>query len=662
MISTLLLLAISPSFAGDAPLTREMLLADCPIPQHREFPTGPITEACEDFHAYACRGVESSFQLPADRSAWTFTLHDSAERLLYAKKKYFSYLKKGYTPTSPRAAQLKDFYLACLNKGDQKREEVELVKKEKELLASITTKEGLFALLSARNSTPDFTFVTYTDSPNQKDPTAHDVPIYATDITYPEKTYYDNPENIADLRNLALHFFQAIDMDQPETRANWIVDHEMAYAKVSPTPEELRKRNTEDNYRSREDFLQKYPNLKLSTIFSLLPKNILLRDFQPELLTFLNDTLKNEPLEKLKSVMLYQQLRNSMDEAYPEFFKLQFQFNNVRLGGPKQRAPVEERCTKLVMSNFGMELDEELLPILFPNFPTKRVIESANKIRKAIVAGLKANTWLSETARTEAIKKISSAEVQLVKPTNEKDWHFLPIAKYDQHSPIANLKKIGQAVIDRLLSELNEKRNRSRWNMTPLKVNASYNPPDNKFTLPQAILQPPLFDENASDESNIAAIGSIVGHELGHSIDDQGNHYDSSGVIRDWMTEKDHQNFAERSKGFIDLYDSYGHNGKLTLGENIGDHVGLTFSFAAAYDGKEPSAEQVRNFYLSYGRTWCTVMRPEYEKMLLKTDPHSMGWARINGQVIQQEAFIKAFSCKPGQKMFLDKEKRVRIW
>lgn len=316
------------------------------------------------------------------------------------------------------------------------------------------------------------------------------------------------------------------------------------------------------------------------------------------------------------------------------------------------------------MASFGMELDYELLPVLFPDFPEDKVVQAAEKVRKAILEGIKENKWLSSQARKEARKKIEKASMKLVKPKTDKDWNFLPVRTYDPKKPIDNYFTMLQAKLDRLFSELKEKRNRDQWKyLSPLTINAYYSSADNQFVLLQGILQWPFFDGAAPETENLGAIGAVVGHELGHGIDDQGSKYDADGKLRQWMTMKDLAEFSQRGKQFIDRFEKIGHNGQLTLGENIGDHVGITFAHRAAFpDPTKVDPEQEKKFFMSYARAWCTVMRPEYAQVMLKTNPHALGWARINEQVIHHDGFYRAFSCKAGDKMFVEAKDRIRVW
>jgi putative endopeptidase len=198
--------------------------------------------------------------------------------------------------------------------------------------------------------------------------------------------------------------------------------------------------------------------------------------------------------------------------------------------------------------------------------------------------------------------------------------------------------------------------------MGPLTLNAYYSPPDNHFVLLQGILQFPFYDPKGSEIENFGGIGMVIGHELGHSIDDHGSQFDSTGKIRDWMKTEDHEAFKKRTEVFITQFNGIGHDGKLTLGENIGDHVGLRAAYRAAFHGKNPSLQDQKRFFTSFARVWCGMMLPKTRENLLKTDPHALGEARVNQQVMHIDGFQEAYGCKKGNALYLDPEKRVKVW
>jgi putative endopeptidase len=663
ILAALFFSLIGPAGFSANTLSRNDLLKGSEVPEKRSFPLSKKLSPCEDFHAYVCDEVETSFHLPEDRNHWTFSFSDAAERLLYAKKQFFKKLGKSYAPSNPRTQQLANFYKACMNPKAEAKDEKKWVETHKKQILALKTREQLIAYANKNIVTPYFSFLDIGILANQTDPTANDLRVGSHLMSLPEQSYYQNEPLMADFKKLAEKLFSEAGLDHPAERATDVVALEVEFAKIYPLPAEMRQRWSANTYWPKEKWIKTYPDIDLKSLFALAPEKTAVRNLVPEAMQFLEDGLKSRSVDQLRNVILYHELRPLMDDAYPKYYAEAFNFRKKHLGGPHVRPPRDERCTLRTMSVFNMELDQELIPILFPDFPEKEVIQLAENVRSAIARGLKKNAWLSESARTEAIKKITDAHMKLVRPHKEEDWNFLPMKKYSSQNPIGNEYLADKARIEKTIAELQRPRNRERWEMGPLTLNAYYSSEDNQFVLLQGILQYPFFDPQLSMVENTGAIGTVIGHELGHSVDDQGSKYDSEGKLRQWMSMKDLAEFSRRSQGFIDRFNKIGHNGTLTLGENIGDHVGMTFALDAAFPDKDKAApEDLKAFFVAYARMWCHVEHPDYAKMIIKTNPHALGTARINQQVIHQDAFYKAYQCKPEDKMYVDPKERVHIW
>lgn len=381
---------------------------------------------------------------------------------------------------------------------------------------------------------------------------------------------------------------------------------------------------------------------------------------------FLDKTVNRYSLEQLKSIYLFQSVSGYLDEAYPDYFNRWFEFSNRYLGGPVKRSPLDERCTKGVMGRFGKEIDFDLFDHFFPDFPEQKFVNLLEQVRSSIIEGLIKNKWLSKNSKVGAIKKIKKARFQVLKPKTEKEWDFNPPARYDIKKHINNLKILKAKLVERGFKRLPKPVDKNIWYMGPLTVNAYYDPTANKFVMPAGILQYPFYDSNLSDWVNLGAVGAVVGHELGHGIDDQGAKYDEKGKVRRWMTKKDVETFKKRGEKLVAQFDAAGHNGKLTLGENIGDLVGITFALNAAKKQMplDPVVRKkaMKDFFLQYARVWCGVMRAKYAEKLLKVDPHSLIHARVNEQMKHQSDFAGVYNCKKGDKLFLPEDRRVSIW
>lgn len=636
------------------------------IPEKRDFTLDKSVNPCQDFHQYVCNNVEKSFKLRDDRSAHTFAFDDSDERLLEKKKDFFKNINKE-KKLSPRSQQLKDFYLACMNKPSSAAEEKQLVAGLVKDVAKIKTVDD-FVNVNLENMTNDkWSVASYEIMPNIDDSSIYDMTFDVNFMGLPEHSYYDNKELVADYAKLIAEFLNTIYPKEKKedhlARAEAIINFEKRFKEVYPYPAEFRQRSTQPRKVSRADFLKMTSALKLDSFFKkYVPDSTQLRDFIPESFVFVQQEMKPENLQILKDMYVYRNARSYMDDAYPALFKKRWDFRHKFLGGPLTRSDRQERCTMSVMGSFSRELDIEMLPRVFPNFPKDKMEAVAAKIRASILAGIGNNNWLSKESKAGAQEKISTAKLQLVQPITDKEWDFKPTQTFSPSKPYDNLKKLAMAGHKRTFERLREGVNKEAWGMGPLTVNAYYSPDKNKFVMPIGILQYPFFVADGDIIENLGAVGTVIGHELGHGIDDEGSKYDSSGKLRQWMKDEDVKKFQARGEKLMAQFNKIGHNGALTQGENVADLVGLTFAYNAAFDQGKGSIEDKQKFFVAYARLWCNVELEQAKAMQLKTDPHSLGFARINEQVKHQGGFQDAFSCKKGDALYLSEGDRIKIW
>src|SRR5690606_36466595 len=152
---------------------------------------------------------------------------------------------------------------------------------------------------------------------------------------------------------------------------------------------------------------------------------------------------------------------------------------------------------------------------------------------------------------------------------------------------VGNVKRSYAFSYDEEVAKIGQPVKEEDWGMTPQTVNAYYSPVRNEIVFPAGILQPPFFNLEAEDAVNYGGIGAVIGHEIGHGFDDQGSKYDGDGNLRSWWTDEDRSAFEERGTKLADQYSGYevvdglNINGRLALGENIGDLAGLTIAYEA---------------------------------------------------------------------------------
>ena len=227
------------------------------------------------------------------------------------------------------------------------------------------------------------------------------------------------------------------------------------------------------------------------------------------------------------------------------------------------------------------------------------------------------------------------------------------------------------------LRDLREPVDKTKWLMTPQTVNAYYMPPANEIVFPAAILQPPYFNPDADPAVNYGAIGAVIGHEIGHGFDDKGSQYDGTGTLKNWWSDEDRAAFEVLGDRLAAQYDAVCpfddgqtcHNGRLTLGENIGDLGGLSMAYQAyklSLGGRPaPVIDGLtgdQRFFIAYAQAWRKKSREEADKQQLESDPHSLNPARVNAVVRNFDPWYAAFDVTPDDDLYLPPEERVHIW
>ncbi|HYK41732.1 MAG TPA: M13 family metallopeptidase, partial [Thermoanaerobaculia bacterium] len=215
---------------------------------------------------------------------------------------------------------------------------------------------------------------------------------------------------------------------------------------------------------------------------------------------------------------------------------------------------------------------------------------------------------------------------------------------------------------------------KKEWAMTPQTVNAVNLPLQNALNFPAAILNPPFFDATAEASDNYGSIGTVIGHEISHSFDDQGSQFDERGRLFMWWTPEDFAHFNAAAAKLAAQYDAYEPlpglhvNGKLTLSENIADVAGVSAAFdgyRAANGGRQgPSREGFtgdQRFFIAFGQAWRGKQRPEAVRRLVMTDGHAPGEFRAD-TARNVDAWYDAFKIQPGRRLYLAPEARVRVW
>ena len=378
-----------------------------------------------------------------------------------------------------------------------------------------------------------------------------------------------------------------------------------------------------------------------------------------------------------------------------------FDFYGKVLSGTTQQRDRWRRGVSLVNGVCGEDVGREYVKRHFPESSKQRMGQLVDNLIDAYRVSITNSDWLGEETKAKALEKLSKFTPMIGYTERWRDY-----TAFDVHADAGLVTNMQAAALYEWgfqLSKAGKPVDKGEWLMNPQTVNAYYEPSMNVIVFPAAILQPPFFNPDAEDAANYGGIGAVIGHEIGHGFDDQGAQYDGDGVLNDWWTTDDKANFEKRTKALIEQYNAFvptqlaekyadepnkaPHvNGALTIGENIGDLGGVNialkaYAFAldeAAGRDKDGSAKAIeeslsaapvmdgwtglQRFFLSYASIWRSKNRDELAEKYLQIDPHSPAECRTNGIVRNVDLFYRAFDVTPDSAMWLDPDKRVRIW
>ncbi|MDR2126475.1 MAG: M13 family metallopeptidase [Prevotellaceae bacterium] len=393
---------------------------------------------------------------------------------------------------------------------------------------------------------------------------------------------------------------------------------------------------------------------------------------QKEPVIEVNNILASEPLQTHKAYIQWKIIDAAAEYLSDELYNENFEFYGKILSGKEKPQPRWKQAVSVVNGVLGEAVGQMFVKKYFPPEAKERMVNLVQNLQNVLGERISALEWMSDSTKAKALEKLKTFYVKIGYPDKWRDYSNLKIKKDTYYE---NIKRANRFENEYMLGKAGKPVDRDEWGMTPQTVNAYYNPTTNEICFPAGILQYPFFDMNADDAFNYGAIGVVIGHEMTHGFDDQGRQFDKDGNLQDWWTAEDAQRFNEKAKVMSDYFDSIyvapgvHANGRFTLGENIADYGGLQIAYQAyrlaTKDNPLPDIDGFtpdQRFFLAYATVWASNIRSEEILRRTKSDPHSLGKWRVNGQMPHIQAWYDAFNIAVDAPMALPVEKRVLIW
>ena len=383
--------------------------------------------------------------------------------------------------------------------------------------------------------------------------------------------------------------------------------------------------------------------------------------------------LTSVPLSTWKEWLAFRFASDHATVLSKPFDDARFAFYSKELNGVPVQRERWKRGVRLVNGAMGEAVGEIYVKDHYPADSERQMTELIANLRGAYQERISHNGWMDEATRKEALAKLAAFDPRIGHPVKYIDYSTLKVVKGDA---LGNALRAEEFEHQLELSRFPKPVDRSLWGMTPQTINAYYDPSNNQITFPAAILQAPFFDPAADPAANYGAIGAVIGHEMGHGFDDEGRKFDAHGALRDWWSPAAVKAYATRTEKLVSQYNAFSPypgvtvNGKLTLGENLGDLSGVEASYAAykkyvAEHGQPAVIDGLtgdQRFFIGYAQAWQEKDRENAERQQILTDPHSPGKYRVNGIVRNVDAWYKAFNVQPGEALYLAPDQRVHIW
>ena len=650
-------------------------------------------DPCDNFYNFVCSNWKAANPIPADEADWgTWSNLELYNETILRNAMQEASLAKDRDSVHQKVG---DYWAACMNVAEANQKGAKPIQPMLDRIAAMKSKADMPAVMAAMhrsvpgaweggdNETPAPVFG-FGSSVDFNDATLMVGGFDQAGMSLPARDYYLSDD--AKMKTMREKFVGHVEKmmellgekpEQAKADAETVLRMETAMAKMSMDNVRRRDPANINNPTTLEQFAALVPSFDWKQYLKLVdaptPKHYL--DYSPEFFKGLEQMLKTESLDNWKTYLRWWTVHQNARYLSEPFDAERFNFYGKVLYGQEQEQPRWRRCVAYADRDLGYgPLGQAYVEKAFPPSSKDRTKALVSAVESSLGEDIKTLDWMSSETKQKAAEKLQGIYDKIGYPDKWRDYSTVKIVANDL---VANVNQASQFESHRQMMKIGKPVDREEWGMTPPTINAYYDPQMNTINFPAGILQAPLFDPEKSDEVNYGAIGLVIGHEISHGFDDQGRKFDAKGNLRDWWTPEDGKRYDEKAACIANEYThdvpelGVKTNGKLTLGEDSADNAGLRIAMIAledtfkkegkSLDEKDPDGWTPRQkFFMSHAFSWCTNMRPETERFLITSNPHSFNEYRVNYVEKNSPEFWKAFGCHQGQAMVSDNA--CRVW
>jgi putative endopeptidase len=633
--------------------------------------------ACADFTGYANGKWLAANAIPGDRTSWgAFEMLDERST---AVQRQLAEQAAAHANATGVEKIVGDLWATGMDEAKVNAQGIEPIKADLAAIDGLSSKDAIVEYLSANTAKGRNFLFGFGGEADFKDSSM--VLAYASQggLGLPDPEYYTKAENKEKLQAYEAHIAKVLELSgvavaDAAKQAKDVVAFETRLAKASKTSEELsRDVSLYYNPVTLADADKLTPNFSWTRFFESQGVkadkfSLAMPGFHQEVSKMLGDT---DPAI-WRAYLRFHTVDGASPYLSDAFVNENFNFYAKTLRGQKEIKPRWKRVLDTVEGEAGEALGQMYVKVAFPAESKAKMETLVGNLRTALKTRLENLPWMSAETKQKAIAKWETFTPKIGYPDKWREWTGLATSR---DSYIGNVLAAQEFNYKWNLGKIGKPVDKTEWGMPPQMVNAYYNPLQNEIVFPAAILQPPFFDPNASDEMNYGGIGAVIGHEMIHGYDDQGSRFGPTGNMEVWWTDGDAKAFSGLTGKLVNQFNGYTTegggkvNGSLTLGENIADLGGLATAYEAMKkateatpDPKTDGLTRDQRFFLNWATVWRRNFTPEELTVRLKTDPHAPANFRAIGAPSNLPAFAAAFQCKAGDAMVRDGDKQVVIW
>ena len=639
-------------------------------------------QPCDDFYEFANGTWRANNPIPASMTRWSKRwqagetakdkLHDILEAAAADKS----------APKGSTEQIIGDYYGACM---DESRVNARGMDPVKPLFARIDAARDMAEIQQIIADMHDILVSAPFSFASQQDPHKPSwvlADLSANGLGLPDRDYYLKTEpRFKEAREKYIDHITAMfklagwDEKTAAAAAQTVMTMETKLAEASLDNVALRDPAATDHNTTFAQLQAMAPHIDWAAYFKhkQIPNDVDMNVDQPKFMQEVDRQMQQTPLADWKVYLKWELLDSVANSLSAPFVEENFAFNGKYLGGATEMKPRWKRCVESTDQLLGEALGQKYVEKYFPPEAKARMQEMVRNLLAAMRDDILSRPWMSDDTKEKAMAKIATFNPKIGYPDKWKDYSHVQIRRDAYFENVIAGRKFVEED-DR--TQIGKPVDRGRWGMTPPTSDAYYNPLLNEIVFPAGILQPPAFDMKAVDAVNYGAIGVVIGHEISHGFDDQGAQFDFLGRLRNWWTENDLKDFQTRAACVADQFDHYyiekdiHHNGKLVLGESIGDLGGAKIAYLAymkSLEGKPRPADidgftPEQQFFIAWGQFRGDEIRPEAQRLMVQTDPHPIAKYRVIGPLSNLPEFQRAWSCKADAPMVRPDGKRCDVW